>query len=105
MTNRGVNVKITQKRKGLSMDQVWQSCYEAILSVDGVDRIDFSKITEETEIYGDGFNLDSLGLAELTGILEEKFNIDIGDEDIMEEEAYENFGTLCKFISSRIPEQ
>jgi len=76
-------------------------CYEAILSVDGAEKIDYEKVSDDTEIYGSGFNLDSLGLAELTTILEKKFDIKIDDEEIMEAEAFENFGALCKFMSEK----
>ncbi|MEN2985880.1 MAG: acyl carrier protein [Thermodesulfovibrionaceae bacterium] len=77
-------------------------CYEAILEVDDINVIDYESVSDYIKIYREGFGLDSLGLTELIGILEEKFGIQLSIEELMEEEAFENFGNLWKFIAKKV---
>lgn len=77
-------------------------CYEAILEVEDSKALDYEKVTDQMEIYGEGFGLDSLGLAELINVLEEKFGLQLTMEELMEAEAFENFGALWKFIAKKV---
>lgn len=83
------------------MKDIKKLCYEAILAVDNAQYIEYNRVTDETEIYGSDFGLDSLALTELTTILEQKFNIKIEDEELMDMNAFENFGALCRYISKK----
>ena len=84
----------------MAEEEIRRACYELITSIQGAQKLDYGTVTDETEIYNAGFNLDSLGLTELIGVLEKRFNIDIGDE-IMETDTFENFGTVCKFVEEK----
>ncbi len=86
------------------MKDIRKLCYEAITAVDNVQNIEYSKVTDETEIYGSDFGLDSLALTELISILEQKFNIEIDDDELMDMDAFENFGSLCRYISKKTQE-
>ncbi|MCS7279428.1 MAG: acyl carrier protein [Thermodesulfobacteriaceae bacterium] len=77
-------------------------CYEAILEVEDSKALDYETVTDQMEIYGEGFGLDSLGLTELINVLEEKFGLQLTMEELMEAEAFENFGALWKFIAKRV---
>lgn len=77
-------------------------CYEAILEVEDVKALDYDAVSDHMEIYGEGFGLDSLGITELISILEEKFGLQLNMEELMEAEAFENFGALWKFIAKKV---
>ncbi|MEM0333602.1 MAG: acyl carrier protein [Candidatus Aenigmatarchaeota archaeon] len=77
-------------------------CYEAILEVEDAKALDYESVSDQMEIYGGGFGLDSLGLTELINVLEEKFGIQLSMEELMEAEAFENFGALWKFIANKV---
>lgn len=87
------------------MIDVRKICYEAILEVldkEESKNFEYKTISDEMEIYGRGFGLDSLDLVELINILEEKLKIELTMEELMEAEAFENFGTLWKFIARKV---
>jgi acyl carrier protein len=55
---------------------------------------DTSNLTVDTEIFTEGI-LDSMGLALMIDFLEEEFNIEIDDSEII----HENFNTILTIVS------
>ncbi|MDZ5660551.1 acyl carrier protein [Nocardioides sp. S-58] len=57
-------------------------------------------LTRETGLFGELPELDSLGVVELAAALEDRFDIEIDDEDFTGE-VFETIGTLTDFVASR----
>ena len=53
-----------------------------------------------TPLFGELPELDSLGVVELAVALENRFGIEIGDEDFTGE-VFETVGTLAEFVAGR----
>lgn len=57
-------------------------------------------LTRDTGLFGELPELDSLGVVELAAALEDRFGIEIDDEDFTGE-VFETVGTLSDFVASR----
>jgi len=60
---------------------------------------DKDKIKDDTLIFKEGF-LDSMGLVSLISYLEESFNIQTSDADLIEEN-FESINAICQFVESK----
>ena len=60
---------------------------------------DKDKIKDETLIFKEGF-LDSMGLVSLISFLEESFNIQTNDSDLIEDN-FESINAICSFVESK----
>lgn len=61
------------------------------------------RLNDSDSLLGQGI-IDSMGVVELVQFLERQFNIEVGDEDITEE----NLGTLeaiGRYVASKLPSQ
>lgn len=57
-------------------------------------------LTRDTGLFGELPELDSLGVVELASALEERFDIEIDDEDFTGE-VFETVGSLTDFVAAR----
>jgi acyl carrier protein len=57
-------------------------------------------LTPDTELFGSLPELDSLAVLELVEALEERFEIDIGDDELTGE-TFATLGTLTEFVDDR----
>jgi acyl carrier protein len=60
---------------------------------------DKSKLTENTLIFRDGY-FDSMGFVTLITFLEDKFSIQIAEEDLVEEN-FESINAISTFVSKK----
>jgi len=60
---------------------------------------DKSKLTENTFIFRDGY-FDSMGFVTLITFLEDKFSIQIAEEDLVEEN-FESINAISTFVSKK----
>lgn len=58
-------------------------------------------LTRESGLFGELPELDSLGVVELAAALEDRFDIEIDDEDFTGE-VFETVGSLTDFIATRV---
>ena len=57
-------------------------------------------ITESTELLGNLPELDSMAVLELVASLEERFGIDVDDEDVTAD-VFETLGSLTAFVAEK----
>jgi len=60
---------------------------------------DKSKLTDNTLIFRDGY-FDSMGFVTLITFLEDKFSIQIAEEDLVEEN-FESINAISSFVSKK----
>ena len=60
---------------------------------------DKSKITDDTLIFKEGF-FDSMGFVSLIAFLEEKFNVQTTDEDLVEEN-FESISAIASYVAKK----
>ena len=79
-----------------------QACYELLAQTKGEKTLSFAEVDDATEIYGAGFDLDSLELTGLIVNIEKRFGIEVRDDEYFEADTFENFGALCRFVSKKV---
>ncbi|RYB94904.1 acyl carrier protein [Nocardioides oleivorans] len=83
----------------LSTDTTLAGVVEVLTRTLGIeDRA--GSMTRDTGLFGELPELDSLGVVELAAALEDRFDIEIDDEDFTGE-VFETVGSLTDFIASR----
>ncbi|SEB56472.1 acyl carrier protein [Nocardioides exalbidus] len=83
----------------LSTDATLAGVVEVLTRTLGIeDRA--GSMTRDTGLFGELPELDSLGVVELAAALEDRFDIEIDDEDFTGE-VFETVGSLTDFIASR----
>jgi acyl carrier protein len=84
----------------LTTDQTLAGVVEVLTRTLGIeDRA--ASLTRDTGLFGELPELDSLGVVELAAALEDRFDIEIDDEDFTGE-VFETVGSLTDFIASRV---
>lgn len=75
------------------------SAYEEVKSVvTGILGIDDGELGPETDLFKD-LGADSLAIVEIVGILEEKYNLEITDDELEELNSLEK---IVEYIDSRV---
>lgn len=86
----------------MTEEEIRTACHETIRRIPGAAALELAAVTDETELYGAGYNLDSLGLTELVAGLEDRFRIRITDEEYMDSGVLENFGAVRRFVAEKL---
>jgi acyl carrier protein len=79
-----------------SQDHV-HAVIEVLVSTLGIED-QASTLNASTPLFGELPELDSLGVVELAAALEERFDIEIADEDVTGE-VFETVGSLADFVA------
>ncbi len=83
---------------GQSLEETLRATLQHVL---GLSAETVSSFTDETELFGALPELDSMAVAALLTEIEDDFSILIDDDDI-DGETFETFGTLSAFIRSKL---
>ncbi|TNE42491.1 MAG: acyl carrier protein [Sphingomonadales bacterium] len=84
-----------------SLDETLRATLQDVL---GLSAESVATFGPETELFGALPELDSMAVATLLTEIEDRFSILIDDDDI-DGETFETFGTLTAFIKSKLPGQ